>query len=84
MQKKTAQNEIFSKEELFEIQQLIVDLRKIRKVDKKAENLKEQIEKATDQQYFYVGDFIMNKGYHKNREKVDALWQLMRKEFGGK
>ena len=88
--------EIFKLDELEKIQQLIRDLRKIRKIEipKKVpfwkrrglfSRWKNTIIQLDDlvlqQQFFYTCDFILEMGWKEDRPKIEALWKILQNEF---
>lgn len=73
--------EIFSLPEIEKIYQLVLDLRKLRKIDKNMENFKEEMERVLESEFFYIGDFLIEMGWHKNKAKVEALWAYLRKQL---
>jgi len=73
--------ETFSPEEQEKIHQLVKELNKIRQVDKDKENIQEQIDMVSAQQFFYVGDFLISEGWEKDRDKVSNLLTYLQLEF---
>jgi hypothetical protein len=73
--------EIFSLPEIEKIYQLVLDLRKLRKIDKTVENFKEEMERVLEYEFFYIGDFLIEQNWHKNKSKVEALWAYLRKQL---
>jgi hypothetical protein len=73
--------EIFSPNELDDIHQLILTLRKMRKVDGAAPDIREQIDKILEVEYFYVCDFIVEHNWQTNKPKIEALWGMLRKQL---
>jgi hypothetical protein len=77
----------FNPNETDGIKQLVKELHKIRKVDANREGfltVEEQIEHITEQQFYYVGDFIIEMGWMSDRGKVETLWKYLQLEFSPK
>ena len=80
----------FRLEEVEQIKQLVRELHKIRKVEKptfrhfwhRRKALKEQIDMILEQQFYYIGDFIIVQGWHTDKVKVEALWKYLKFELG--
>lgn len=77
----------FNSHETDGIKQLIKELHKIRKVDVSREDfltVEKQIEYITEQQFYYVGDFIIEMGWMLDRGKVETFWKYLQLEFSPK
>lgn len=80
---------IFNLKEIDQIQQLVKELHKIRKIEppevrhfwQKKKAIKEQIDMVNQQQFYYVGDFIISMGWLSDRKKIKTLWQYLQFEF---
>jgi hypothetical protein len=73
--------EIFTPEEIVKINQLVNDLKKIRQIDRSDPNIDIQIEKIIEQQYYFVGDFLIAEGWITDKSKIEALWKYLELEF---
>jgi hypothetical protein len=76
----TQLTENFSEEEFEKIQVLLVELRKIRTIDKSG-NIEKQLKLIAEQEFFYVGDAILSFGWQNNKEKISALWKYLQQEL---
>lgn len=72
---------IFSPEELADIRMLLTDLRKIRQVSKTDADVETQIDLVLEQQFFYVGDFIVSKNWENDRLKIEALFRYLKTQL---
>lgn len=82
--------ETFSLDELERIKQLTTDLHKMRKLDKSAidksfwkkkKSIQQQVEIIAEQEFYYIGDFIMSEGWANDRAKLETLWKYLQMEL---
>ena len=82
--------EVFSLKEIGQINQLVADLHKMRKIDKtaiakgffkKRKSIKEQLDLIAEQTYYYICDFIIASGWQADRNKIETLWKFLKTQL---
>ncbi|MFA5031202.1 MAG: hypothetical protein WC495_06480 [Patescibacteria group bacterium] len=71
---------IFEPEEQQKIRQLVEELRRVRKIDKDGD-VSSQLEQISEEQFYYVGDFLIENNWTSDRAKIEALWKYLQFEF---
>jgi len=83
---------MFNPQEIEQIKQLVSDLHRIRKIEKntvipswkfwqRRKEINRQIEMVAEQQYFFLGDFIIEMGIRDDKDKLKALWKYLQSQF---
>lgn len=74
----------FEPDEIEKINQLVSDIHKIRKLSVNREgfvDIEEQINMILEQQFYFIGDFIITSGWQNNKNKIEALYNYLKVIF---
>ena len=68
---------MLTEEEKISLNRLIKELKIVRKIDPNIP-VDKQMDQINEDTFFFIGDFLIKENFHKDRKKVNEIWEYLR------